>query len=108
VSALLQRLADDRAVMRYRGDFDWPGIAIANRIVSDFGAKPWRMGAADYEAALVAAGESMIELPRLTGDSVAAAWDGELAPAMSRAGWAVHEELMLEDLLSDLLLMICS
>ena len=103
VSVLLQRLADNGAVMRYRGDFDWPGVAIANRIVSDFGAQPWRMGAADYEAALAAAGESMIELPPLTGDSVAAAWDQDLAAAMVRAGWAVHEELMLKELLSDLL-----
>ena len=43
VTSLLARLVEDGADLRYRGDFDWPGVAIANRVVTDFGAVPWRM-----------------------------------------------------------------
>lgn len=32
-----------RTVVRYHGDFDWPGIAIARRIIGQ-GAQPWRLG----------------------------------------------------------------
>jgi uncharacterized protein (TIGR02679 family) len=62
---LLERLAADGAFLRlrYRGDFDWPGISIANRVIERFGAIPWRMGAADYEAALLAAGNGLVDLP---------------------------------------------
>ena len=31
---LLRRLAGAGALLRYHGDFDWPGIAIANRLVA--------------------------------------------------------------------------
>lgn len=102
-SMLLDRLAGDGARLRYRGDFDWPGLAIANRVIGACGAEPWRMRAADYEAALAAAGAGLVELPELAGAAVDAAWDEDLAPAMARAGYAVHEELIIEDLLGDLL-----
>ena len=102
VSVLLGRLSSDGAELRYRGDFDWPGVAIANRIVSGFGATTWRMSAGDYEAALAGAGPRMVELPALTGPVVEAVWDAALAPAMAGAGWAIHEEMLLEQLLSDL------
>jgi Protein of unknown function C-terminus (DUF2399) len=32
-----------RSAVRYRGDFDWPGIAIARRVI-ERGARPWRLG----------------------------------------------------------------
>ena len=38
--------------LRYHGDFDWPGIAIAASVISRHGARPWRMTAADYETAI--------------------------------------------------------
>jgi hypothetical protein len=38
----------------------------------------------------------------LTGSPVAASWDVELMPAMMRAGRAIHEEQVLDELLSDL------
>ena len=46
VTSLLERLAGQGAVLHYRGDFDWAGVAIANRIISAYGARPWRMEAA--------------------------------------------------------------
>ena len=82
---LLERLAADGAFLRYRGDFDWPGISIANRLIDRFGATPWRMGTADYEAALTAAGSGLVDLPELVGHPVPAVWDADLGPAMKRA-----------------------
>ena len=103
VTALLERLAADGARLWYRGDFDWAGVAIANRVIAACGAQPWRMRTADYEVALVAAGAGMVELPQLTGPAVTASWDEALTPAMARRGKAIHEELIIEDLVADVL-----
>ncbi|HEY1247056.1 MAG TPA: TIGR02679 family protein [Hyphomicrobiaceae bacterium] len=94
---LLALLAQAGAHFFYHGDFDWPGIRIANVVMRDFNARPWRFGTADYtEAAGMAAGEI------LTGATVAAAWDAALAQAMAERGLAIPEEgvagLLLEDL----------
>ena len=102
VTSLLERLAGQGAVLHYRGDFDWAGVAIANRIISAYGARPWRMEAADYEAALAGAGALVAELPLLDGLPTDAVWDQSLTEAMVRHGRAVHEELMLEILVADL------
>jgi uncharacterized protein (TIGR02679 family) len=102
VTSLLERLVADGAVLRYRGDFDWPGLTIANRIMRSSGAQPWRMGISDYETALAATGVGLPELPRLEGRPVAAIWDEELAPRMEQAGKVVHEEAMLDLLVADL------
>ena len=40
-----------RSAVRYHGDFDWPGIAIARRII-ERGARPWRFGHTDYRDAV--------------------------------------------------------
>ena len=102
VTSLLARLVEDGATLHYRGDFDWPGVAIANRVITDFGAVPWRMGRADYEAALAGAGRGLADLPALEGRPVEAAWDAELTLSMERAGKSVHEEAILDLLVADL------
>ena len=40
------------AELRYHGDFDWAGVAMANRLIAEVGVVPWRMGADDYTGAL--------------------------------------------------------
>jgi uncharacterized protein (TIGR02679 family) len=90
----------ERAAVLYHGDFDWPGIAIARRIF-DRGAGPWRFGRIDY---LDAAGR----LPAdnrlgLSGRVQPTPWDEGLSAAMTAADVAVHEELTVDVLLSDLL-----
>lgn len=50
---LVRRLVADGVDVRYHGDFDWPGMAIAGRVLA-LGARPWRLGAGDYRAALPA------------------------------------------------------
>jgi uncharacterized protein (TIGR02679 family) len=82
------------ARLRYHGDFDWPGVAIANRLVAEVGVVPWRMGTAEYLAAV--RGQ---RLP-LTGPPVEPVWDAELGAAMRQHGLAVHEEAVLDDLLA--------
>lgn len=88
-----------RAVVRYHGDFDWPGIAIARRI-TDQGAQPWRLGCADYCEAVerLPAGRRLM----LTGHAETTPWDSGLSPAMMAANVAVHEEAVVDQLLADL------
>jgi len=94
--ALLRR-AD--ATVRYHGDFDWPGTAVAARIFAA-GATPWRMSAGDYLDAVDTLPPHRA-LP-LTGRQVTTAWDPVLATHMRRVGLAVHEEGVLTQLLMDL------
>jgi uncharacterized protein (TIGR02679 family) len=99
---LLDALHAAGARLAYRGDFDWPGIAIANRMNSRYATRPWRMNAADYEEHVATARERGTPLRPLSGSPVDAAWDRELTPAMTALGAAVHEESALELLLTDL------
>jgi uncharacterized protein (TIGR02679 family) len=94
---LLSQLAKAGARLLYHGDFDWPGIRIANVVVRDLGAEPWRLGASDYAAAAgIASGQA------LAGAPVEASWDAALTPAMAQRGLAIPEEgvagLLLQDL----------
>lgn len=95
----LRRLVEAGAAVRYHGDFDWPGIAIAGRVLAA-GVAPWRMSVADYLQALE-------ELPRdaapeLTGTPVVTPWEPGLAAVMQSRNVAVHEEATLPLLLAGL------
>jgi uncharacterized protein (TIGR02679 family) len=88
-----------RTVVRYHGDFDWPGIAIARRVF-DRGARPWRFGREDYA-------DAVDRLPAdsrlgLSGRIEATPWDEGLSAAMAAADVAVHEEALVSLLLADL------
>ncbi|GII62124.1 hypothetical protein Skr01_22090 [Sphaerisporangium krabiense] len=85
-------------VLRYHGDFDWPGVAIAASVMERHGARPWRMSAADFLAGLRHEGD---EVP-LTGRRHDTPWDPALAEAMERHGRAVYEESVAENLIADL------
>ncbi len=102
VLALLDALASTGARLAYRGDFDWPGVAMANRILVRYHARPWRMAATDYEQHVREARERATPLQPLSGQPVIAEWDPELAPAMQALGVGVQEESALELLLTDL------
>jgi uncharacterized protein (TIGR02679 family) len=90
---LLQQLKAQGATLRYHGDFDWPGLRIANFVMRSFGATAWRLGSHDYAARPGRA---------LSGDVVVASWDAELAPRMAAGGYALEEEAVVEVLLADL------
>ncbi|MFJ2889155.1 DUF2399 domain-containing protein [Streptomyces sp. NPDC087305] len=59
--------------------------------------RPWRYTAAHYPAAA-----KMAEAPELTGSPAATPWDPALAVALAERGVRVEEEVVLDDLLSDL------
>lgn len=90
---VLRALNDGGAVLHYHGDFDWAGIAIANRLLRNAGVRPWRMSVADYRRAV------RLDGPPLQAHEVCAEWDPELSEAMRQAGVAVHEEAVLDTLL---------
>ncbi|MEU2250914.1 TIGR02679 family protein [Streptomyces sp. NPDC019224] len=94
---LLRLLADRGATLRYHGDFDGEGIRIAAYVLEKTRARPWRMTAADYRAAVArhAGGPP-------PGRITEAPWDPELAGAMAEHGTAVVEELVADVLLEDL------
>jgi uncharacterized protein (TIGR02679 family) len=96
---LLFQLAAAGARLRYHGDFDWPGIAIANTVMTMFGASAWGFGVQDYDAALQAM--SMPTRP-LSGNAVTARWDSALSAAMQIRGRAIDEEAVAASLLVDL------
>ncbi len=96
VDRVLANLATAGAALHYHGDFDWPGVAIANRAVERHGVRPWRMDADDYVSAVRADGLE------LRGAAIEPRWDPELGAAMRRHGRAVHEESVLADLLQSL------
>ncbi len=102
VLALLDALAGAGARLAYRGDFDWPGVAMANRVLASYDARPWRMSAADYEQHVRTARDRATPLQPLSGQPVVAEWDQELTPAMRALGVGVQEESALELLLTDL------
>ncbi|WP_405909001.1 TIGR02679 family protein [Streptomyces sp. NBC_00828] len=103
VLTLLDALAAGGCAFAYHGDFDWAGIALANRVMRRYGvAEPWRMGAGDYEYLVMRAElQGTPPLP-LAGPRMEAVWDSELAPTMEALGVALHEESALELLLGDL------
>lgn len=92
---LLNSLQRGDVRLVYHGDFDWPGIQIANTILSRHNAEPWRMSAKDYRA-------SAIHSLALSGLPVAATWDSDLMPAMRELGRVIHEEQVTETLITDL------
>lgn len=96
---LLAQLAQAGACLRYHGDFDWAGIAIASTVINGFGAVPWRFGVSDYLAALDR--DAGATRP-LEGNPVAACWDGALADAMHTHGRAIDEEALAATLIPDL------
>jgi uncharacterized protein (TIGR02679 family) len=82
----------------YHGDFDWPGIAIAASVMRRHGARPWRFGAADYQAAVSVQADSV----PLAGAPQPAPWDPALCSAMAASGQAVYEEAVADTLIADL------
>lgn len=92
---LLRQLRCARARLRYHGDFDPPGLAIARRVFAESGASPWKFGEAEYVAA--PKGVTFAEDPGPTP------WSPGLENAMQRERRVAHEEAVFEDLARDLL-----
>lgn len=96
VDKVLRQLAQSSIELRYHGDFDWPGVAIANRAIERYGVVPWRMTVDDYKRGARSDGL------RLGDPAVEPVWDSELGAAMRTRDRAVHEESVLSELLDAL------
>ena len=98
---VLRWLIRDGATVRYHGDFDWPGIRIATRVITA-GALPWRMGAGDYSAAVSEVSE---QVP-LEGHPAATPWDPALESVMKASNVILHEEAVVATLIGDMHLQV--
>jgi uncharacterized protein (TIGR02679 family) len=101
-SAAFHQLADvvvgGGGELRYHGDFDWPGLAIASAVMRRHSAQPWRMSADDYLAGVRVHAEHVL----LSGTPQPTPWDPELSKAMAGAGRVLFEESVADDLIGDL------
>jgi len=84
--------------LRYHGDFDWPGVSIADAVIARHGAVPWRFSAADYLAGVRADADFVA----LSGAARPTPWDTALAAAMTETGRVVYEESVADTLIADL------
>jgi len=101
--ALLDAItASDQVQLAYHGDFDWPGLAIANRVLARYPTRPWQFTASHYRAAVEQAASRGTPRQPLTGRPTDSPWDPALAEAMTRLGISIHEEALIENLLLDL------
>lgn len=91
---LLRSLSEAGTRLHYHGDFDGEGLRIAANVVARTGALPWRMGSADYLAA-VADGPPV-------GRVTDVPWDAELGGHLVRVGTTVPEERVAPALLDEL------
>ncbi len=91
---LLRQLRDAGARVRYHGDFDPAGVAIARRVMLEGGAVPWRFGAEDYRSA--------VKGIRSPGKPGSTPWDPALQTVMESVKRVVHEEVVASHLLDDL------
>jgi len=94
----LEQLAESSAELYYHGDFDTPGLAICERIVS-LALTPWRMYASDYRAALEAAELERAELPIDVNAPASTSWDPELRRVFDEERRIVHQERLLPGLI---------
>lgn len=95
---LLGRLVGSGSRLAYHGDFDWGGVRIAADVLRLPGAVPWRYDTTAYLAAV----ERGLGSPLTTGAPSATPWDPPLREAIERHRTRVEEELLLDELLTDL------
>jgi uncharacterized protein (TIGR02679 family) len=95
---LLVELTSRGSRLRYHGDFDAGGMAIARVLSARVPWEPWRFMAADYNDACA----SLPGLVPFTGSPGDTAWDPSLAESMVKQRLKVEEESVLENLLADL------
>jgi uncharacterized protein (TIGR02679 family) len=94
---LLTAIAGTGASIHWRGDFDWTGLRAVGDAIARYGARPWRMGLPDYDAALAAGAAEP-----LRGPPALSPWDPPLAERMTQTGSAVMEERLIPLLLADM------
>jgi uncharacterized protein (TIGR02679 family) len=87
---LLRSLAAAGVRLGHHGDFDWPGITIANLLHRRLPVEPWQFSADAYRDAARTFGHTA----KLTGEPVLASWDPALTAVMTATGRQIEEELV--------------
>jgi uncharacterized protein (TIGR02679 family) len=95
---LLDQLRAGGVRLHYHGDMDPTGLVLAEHHRRRFDAQPWRMGAADYLAAVEAA---VVPIDPATAIPPTP-WDPALADAIRQHRRVVFEEQVVDVLLGDL------
>lgn len=95
---LIRSLQSAGVPARYHGDFDRNGLRIANQMIADLGLQAWRMDTKNYATA---SGRSELEFE---DDATVPdfAWAPSLASTLQKTRRILLEEMVLEELLSDL------
>lgn len=99
VNLLIDGLLAAGATLRYHGDFDAAGLAMCARMHAR-GVEPWRMSVVDYLAALDEADRQGVTLPVDPAPCVQTPWDPELQSVFDEHRRIVHEERLLDLILS--------
>lgn len=100
VTTLLDQLQQSGASLLLHGDFDIWGIAICRRLSERFDCEPWMMDAVHYENAIRQADRNEVPLTRSDKKCGATPWDPKLKKAFGRQRLIVHEEFVLDDVLT--------
>jgi len=95
----IEQLRSCGARLRYHGDFDAPGLAMAGRARAA-GCEPFRMSAEDYLDALADAAAAGVELPRDSAAAPRTPWDPALAIAFDEHRAVAHEERVMDEVLA--------
>ena len=100
VTTLVGQMQRSGARVWYHGDFDAAGIAICRRM-HEMGCTPWMMDALHYEQAVRLAGSSLVQLERSAKGCGPTPWDPGLEAAFNDRRLIVHEEFVLDGVLSE-------
>jgi uncharacterized protein (TIGR02679 family) len=101
--ALLDTIcASGQVTLAYHGDFDWPGIAMAGRLLRRYPSRPWQLTSSHYRHAVGLATARGVPRQVLTGRPAETPWDPALAESMTELNVSIHEEALLDHLLVDL------
>lgn len=95
---LLSLLSEGGAQLRYHGDFDAGGMAIARTLAHRVPWRPWRFAETDYLSAVA----SLPHLAAFSGAAGETPWSPPLSAALDHHRLRVEEESVLEALLRDL------
>jgi len=93
---LIDRAAASGVTIAVHADLDWSGLAIVADLLRRSPALPWRMSVAELHRHADLPGAPLV------GTTVATPWEPDLASALAQRGSALHEEAVLDDLLTDL------
>jgi uncharacterized protein (TIGR02679 family) len=96
---LIEQLVSCGAALRYHGDFDSSGLRICARM-HRLGLEPWRMDTGSYREAVAAADDDGSRLPTDAHRAPPTPWDRHLQAAFDEDRRIVHEERLLDVLLS--------